>query len=89
MTDIRGFWQDGLHEPIRVEATWRDFVRTIDGTVVDDVMPQPRKIESADFAFLDASVLAELKEIETEFSSAPAFLKGFDMLMHKLLTSFF
>lgn len=86
MTDIPGFWQDGPHDPIMVEATWRDFVRTMGGIVVDDVMPQPREIENADFAFLDASVIAELKEIETEFSSAPAFLRGFDMLMHKLVT---
>lgn len=86
MTDIPGFWKDGPHDPIKVEATWRDFVRTIGGTVVDDVMPQPLEIENADFVFLDASVVAELKEIETEFSAAPAFRKGFDMLMHKLVT---
>lgn len=86
MTDIPGFWQGGPHDPIKVETTWRDFVRTMGGTVVEDVMPQPRQIENADFAFLDASVVAELKEIETEFSAAPAFRTGFDMLMRKLVT---
>ena len=86
MTDIPGFWQGDPHDPIMVETTWRDFVRTVGGTVVEDVMPQPRQIENADFAFLDASVVAELKEIETEFSAAPAFRTGFDMLTRKLVT---
>lgn len=86
MADIPGFWQGGPHDPIEVETTWRDFVRAMGGTVVDDVMPQLREIENADFAFLDASVVAELKEIETEFSAAPAFRTGFDTLMHKLVT---
>lgn len=85
MADIPGFWQDGPHDPIIVETTWRDFVRAIGGTVVEDVIPQPRQIENADFAFMDASVVAELKEIETEFSDAPAFRVGFDNLMRRLV----
>lgn len=84
MTDIPHFWRDGPHDPISVEPTWRDFVRSVGGTVVEDVLPQPRSFKNADFAFLEASVVAELKEIETEFSAAPAFRIGFDALMSRL-----
>lgn len=82
--EIPGFWQGGPHEPIHVEDAWRDFVRSIGGTVVEDVIPEPRTFENADFAFLSKSIVAELKEIETEFSSTAAFEKGFSLLMRRL-----
>lgn len=85
MTTIPGFWEGGPHDPIPVEATWREFVRSINGTVLDDALPRPRNFENADFAFPDSGVIAELKEIETEFSSSIAFRSGFDSLMRKLV----
>lgn len=85
MGTIPGFWDIGPHDPIPVESTWRDFVRSINGTVLDDVLPQPRNFENADFLFYDSGLIAELKEIETEFSSSAAFRSGFDGLMQKLV----
>ncbi len=60
-------------------------MRSIAGTVLDDVLPKQRKFENADFAFFEASVVAELKEIETEFSASSAFRVGFDTLMQRLV----
>lgn len=85
MTTIPSFWEGGPHEPIEIEATWREFVRSISGTVLDDFLSQPRTFENADFAFLDSGVIAELKEIETEFSSSAAFRSGFDGLMLRII----
>lgn len=85
MTMTLGFWEGGPHVPILVETTWREFVRSINGTVLDDVLPQPRTFENADFVFLDTGTIAELKEIETEFSSSAAFRSKFDGLMRKLI----
>lgn len=85
MSTIPGFWEDGPHDPIPVEASWREFVRSIGGTVLEDVLPKQRQFENADFAFLEASVVVELKEIETEFSSSPTFRTGFDSLMRRLM----
>jgi hypothetical protein len=86
MNDIPGFWRDGPHDPIAVEPSWREFVRSVGGTVIEDELPQTRGFKNADFAFFDSSVIAELKEIETEFSTAPAFRTGFDALMQRLIT---
>lgn len=84
-TEIPGFWQGGPHEPIQVESTWRDFVREVGGSVVEDMIPEPRDFQNADFFFSETSVVAELKEIETEFSSSPSFMKGFDEIMLRLV----
>lgn len=86
MNNIPEFWKDGPHQPIEVETHWRDFVRSIGGIVVEDVVSEPRQFENADFAFLKNSIIVELKEIKTEFSKAPAFKDGYDKLMTKLLT---
>ena len=85
MSTIPRYWEDGPHDPIPVEESWREFVRRVGGTVVEDVLPKQRQFENADFAFFETSVVAELKEIETEFSSSSAFRAGFDALMHRLL----
>lgn len=83
--EIPGFWKDGPHEPFLVEAAWREFVRFAGGKVVEDLVPEPRNFQNADFIFPEASVVAELKEIETEFSSSPSFLKSFDELMRRVV----
>jgi hypothetical protein len=83
--EIPGFWQGGPHEPFPVEAAWRDFVRSTGGAVVEDLVPQPRNFENADFVFLNDSVVAELKEIETEFTASSSFSKGFHSLMTRLV----
>lgn len=86
MRDIPSFWQDAPPETVAVEPLWQDFVRSFGGLVVHDVVPEPRSFHNADFAFLDQGVIAELKEIETEFSSTEAFRGGFKTLMQSLVT---
>jgi hypothetical protein len=67
--EIPGFWKEGPHKPLLVEATWRDFVRSVGGSVIEDLVPEPRDFQNADFLFPNESVVAELKEVETEFTS--------------------
>ena len=85
MTSIPGFWDIGPHEPLLVENTWREFVRKIGGKVVEDLVPEPRNFENADFLFVNEQVVAELKVVETEFSSSDAFFKTFDQLMNRVI----
>ena len=83
--EIPGFWKDGPHDPFPVEATWREFVRSVGGQVIEDLVPEPRNFQNADFLFNEQGVVAELKEIETEFSLSPAFANGFDRIMQRLV----
>ncbi|HDR9099119.1 TPA: hypothetical protein QDB15_002471 [Burkholderia vietnamiensis] len=85
MASIPGLWDTGPHTPVPVEKTWRDFVTQVGGSVIEDLIPQPRNFQNADFAFFEDGVIAELKEIETEFSNSQAFIKGFDELMQRVV----
>lgn len=85
MKNISGFWQNAPPNAIQVEPLLQDFIRSVGGLVVHDMIPEPRNFQNADFAFIDQGVIAELKEIETEFSNSAAFRDGFSILMHKLL----
>lgn len=85
MPSIPGFWEGGLHEPIDVEAAWRDFVRLVGGQVVEDIVPESRTFENADFFFPAIGVVAELKEIETEFDRSAAFREGFRSLIGRVM----
>jgi hypothetical protein len=85
MTSIPGFWDIGPHEPLPVENTWREFVRKVGGEVVEDLVPEPRNFENADFLFAKEKVVAELKVVETEFSSSDAFFTKFDQLMSRVV----
>ena len=60
-------------------------MRHIDGQIVEDILPEPRNFENADFLFRAAEVVVELKEVETEFSSSPGFHARFDALMSRLM----
>lgn len=86
MTMIPGFWDVGPHDPIDVEATWREFVRSVDGEVIEDLMPQPRTFENADFLFKAVPAVAELKEIKTEFEKSDAFKAGYLQLFERLMS---
>ena len=83
---IPGFWDIGPHGPLPVEPTWQEFVLLAGGEIVSSLLPEPRTFENADFFFENAGVLAELKEIETEFSQSGAFSRGFKDLMSRILT---
>lgn len=85
MPSIPGFWEGGPHDPIDVETSWRDFVQLVGGQVVEDIVPEPRTFENADFLFPSAGVVAELKEIETEFDRSAAFREGFRSLISRVM----
>jgi hypothetical protein len=84
MADIPGFWKGGPHEPIAVEPAWREFVRSVGGSVVDELVGKQPAFENADFVFLQNGVVAELKEIETEFSNSEAFKNRFQTLVEDI-----
>ena len=84
MPTIPGFWDIGPHDPLDVESTWRELVSGLGGTVVEQILPNPRTFENADFLFREKGVVAELKEIATEFGSSAAFKSGFSELMLKV-----
>lgn len=85
MSMIPGFWDIGPHDPIDVEATWREFVRSVDGEVIEDLVPHPRSFENADFLFQAVPAVAELKEIKTEFEKSVAFKTGYSQLIRRLM----
>lgn len=85
MPSIPGFWEGGPHDPVNVEATWREFVRLVGGQVVEDLVPHPRTFENADFLFASVPLIAELKEIETEFDRTPAVREGFRGLIRRVM----
>lgn len=85
MATIPGFWDVGPHDPIPVEETWREFVTTVGGQVVDELVPEPRTFQNADFLFPSSGVVAELKEIETEFHQSATFRTGFHSLLARVM----
>jgi hypothetical protein len=76
------FWE---HDPLRVEPIWQEFVRLVGGKLVADLVPEPRNFENADFVFPEVQVVAELKEIRTDFSASDAFRRSLDSLLRRLI----
>lgn len=85
MPSLPNFWEGGPREPIPVEASWREFVRSVGGEVVEDLLPGRRNFENADFLFRAFPVVAELKEVETEFGKSSAVRAGFDALIRRVM----
>lgn len=85
MASIPNFWEGGPHDPIDVEKTWREFVQFVGGQVVENLVPEPRTFENADFLFPSVPVVAELKEIEREFDKTPAVREGFSALLKRVM----
>ena len=85
MTEIPGFSDIGPHDPLPVEETWHRFVRSSNGKVVADLLPPSPSFDNADYLFADAKVVAELKEVQTEFMAAEASRKGFETLLERLV----
>lgn len=55
------------------------------GQVVEHLVPEPRTFENADFLFSTVPLVAELKEIETEFDRSAAFREGFRALIGRVM----
>jgi len=85
MSSDDGFWDVGPHAPVPVEPLWQEFVIATGGELVASLLPGSQPFENADFLFRDAAVVAELKEIGTEFAQSVAFARGFDIMMKRLL----
>ena len=85
MTSIPGFWDICPHEPVPVEATWDEFVQTVGGKRIAEIIPKSPNFDNADYLFESLGVVAELKEVQTEFGRAPAFRNGYDILMKRLV----
>lgn len=63
-------------EHIDIEGELRVFVRSIGGEVVEDLFPpQTRNFENADFVFRHEGVVAELKILTKDQSTAPDILQ--------------
>ena len=68
-----------------VEGTWREFVKSDGGQVIEDLVPEPRTFQNADFLFPVPGVVAELKEVKTEFDRSEAFRSGVHSMMERLM----
>lgn len=53
--------------------------------MVEDLVPEPRGFENADFLFPTVPMVAELKEIETEFDRTSAVRDGFLALVRRVM----
>ncbi len=85
MPSIPGFWEGGPHHPIPVEGSWREFVRSVGGEAVEELLPEPRTFENADFLFRALPMVAELKEVETEFGRSSAVREGFQTSIRRVM----
>jgi hypothetical protein len=63
------------HDPIPVEPTFDEFVRSVGGKRVSDLLPKNPNFENADYLFESDDIVAKLKEITTEFSKANGFFE--------------
>jgi hypothetical protein len=85
MPTIPGFWLQGPHGALPVEPMWREFVQLAEGELVTDHLSSSPTSENADYFFPAASVVAELKEIETEFSKSKGFYKKLSKIIERIL----
>jgi hypothetical protein len=70
MTSIGGFWDRGPHDSLVVEATWDEFVQTIGGQRISELLSASPNFDNADYLFEPEGVVAELKEVKTEFGGS-------------------
>jgi hypothetical protein len=85
MPTIPGFWLGGPHDPVAVEPLIDEFVRGVGGERVADLLGYIPQFENADYYFASSSVVAELKEIRTEFDRTPQWRERFDRLTRRLI----
>ena len=76
MPEIPGFWDIGPHAPLPVEKTWHRFVECTNGSVVASLLPASPSFDNADYLFSQAQVVAELKEVQTEFMASETSRNG-------------
>jgi hypothetical protein len=61
------------HQPVPVEATFDAFITRAGGRRVVTLLKEPPNFENADYVFAEAAVIAELKEVTTDFAKAKGF----------------
>jgi hypothetical protein len=87
MPEIPGFWAVGPHVPLPVEETWTEFVSSLGGSSVADLIPASPGFNNADFIFPKDEVILELKEIETEFLTSESARRKLQNLILRLMES--
>jgi hypothetical protein len=86
MANISGFLDPRPHKPIPVEAMWDEFIQTVNGQKISDLLSKSPSFDNADYLFEAEGIVAELKEVVTEFGSSKAFDNGFNRLMERLIS---
>lgn len=79
------FWDVGSHGYLAVEDTFHEFIREINETVVADELPGDPNFNNADYLLRSRSVVAELKEVTTEFLKTSGAREKQQELIKKLL----
>lgn len=76
MIDDKSDWlgPEDLQHSFEVEPLVHEFVRSIDGEVVSDLLPDSPNFENADYLFQTDGVIAELKCLQADFA-APAVIQ--------------
>ncbi len=72
------------HKPIPVEPTFDEFVESQNGKLVKHLIDKNPDFDNADYLFSAANVIAELKEITTEFHLANGHAKK----LHEIFVEF-
>jgi hypothetical protein len=77
-------WFGGPHEPLRIEKTFDDFITSMGGQKVSNLLGNNLNFSNADYIFISKKIILELKEIQTEFLSTPRFYQEFNELNIRL-----
>jgi hypothetical protein len=85
MAEIPGFWDVGPHDKLPVEEAWTEFVTTVGGKRIADLLSKSPDFDNADYLFEEVSTVLELKEIETEFLQTKAANSGLEKLLKRLV----
>ena len=73
------------HIPIDVEKTFDEFIQSVKGSKVSEIISKSPQFENADYIFPDKNIVIELKQLETEFSETDSFYDKLHQLHEKLM----
>jgi hypothetical protein len=75
-----------IPESINVENTFADFVRTIEGEIVSDIVGSSPNFSNADYLFREYGVVAELKCLQKDVLEDPAYKREVNQLFDRWIT---
>ncbi len=73
------------HNPIHVEKSWNEFITSAGGQCISELISKTPDFENADYIFSQAGVIAELKEIETDFAKTSGVRKRIEKLWERVV----